>query len=160
DGSVVVKQKTDGMLPELDRFVSSTSAGSWLAKLIEQSGVPTTPATLIVTSIGASLGLAFINAVFVRQPIFLNVSVFFGGILPLAYVKNRRSKRLHVFEEQFPEALDLLSRALRAGHAFQTAMGMIADEMKPPIGPEFKKTFDQQNYGLPLRDALNELTER
>ncbi len=68
--------------------------------------------------------------------------------------------RLRKFEEQFPEALDLLSRAIRAGHAFQTAMGMVADELPDPIGPEFKKMFEQQNYGLPLRDALNLLPER
>jgi tight adherence protein B len=60
----------------------------------------------------------------------------------------------------FPEALDLLSRAIRAGHAFQTAMGMVADELPEPVGPEFKKTFDQQNYGLPLREALNAMAER
>ena len=59
-----------------------------------------------------------------------------------------------------PEALDLLSRALRAGHAFQTAMGMVADEMRAPVGPEFKRMFDQQNFGLPLREAMTELTER
>jgi tight adherence protein B len=53
-----------------------------------------------------------------------------------------------------------MSRAIRAGHAFQTAMGMVADELPEPIGPEFKKTFDQQNFGLPLRDALNGLAER
>src|SRR6185295_14337451 len=64
------------------------------------------------------------------------------------------------FEELFPEALDLLSRALRAGHAFQTALGMVADEVKAPVGPEFKKTFEQQNYGLPLRDALDQMAER
>jgi tight adherence protein B len=64
------------------------------------------------------------------------------------------------FEEQVPEALDLLSRALRAGHAFQTAMGMVGDDLKEPVGPEFKRTFDQQNYGLPLREALHQLTER
>ncbi len=67
---------------------------------------------------------------------------------------------MNAFEEQFPEALDLLSRALRAGHAFQTAMGMVGDELKEPVGPEFKKTFDQQNYGLPLRDALIQMSER
>ena len=69
-------------------------------------------------------------------------------------------RRLKRFEEQFPEALDLLSRAIRAGHAFQTALGMVADELPDPVGPEFKKTFDQQNFGLPLRDALNELAAR
>ena len=73
---------------------------------------------------------------------------------------NRRTRRLKRFEEQFPEALDLLSRAIRAGHAFQTAMGMVADELTEPVGPEFKKTFDQQNFGLPLRDALNEMAAR
>jgi tight adherence protein B len=64
------------------------------------------------------------------------------------------------FEEQFPEALDLLSRAIRAGHAFQTAMGMCADELPAPVGAEFKKSFDQQNFGLPLKDTLHEMTER
>ena len=67
---------------------------------------------------------------------------------------------MKAFEEQFPEALDLLARALRAGHAFQTALGMGADELKEPVGPEFRKTFDQQNYGLPLREALTQLSER
>jgi tight adherence protein B len=67
---------------------------------------------------------------------------------------------LRRFEEQFPEALDLLSRALRAGHAFTTAMSMVADEAPDPIGPEFKKSFDEQNFGLPLKDALNNLSER
>jgi tight adherence protein B len=60
----------------------------------------------------------------------------------------------------FPEALDLLSRAVKAGHAFQTAMNMAAEELPDPVGPEFRKTFDQQNFGLPLRDALNAMSER
>ena len=67
---------------------------------------------------------------------------------------HKRTRALKRFEEQFPEALDLLSRAIRAGHALQTALGMVADEMPEPVGPEFRKTFDQQNFGLPLRDAL------
>jgi tight adherence protein B len=83
-----------------------------------------------------------------------------GAIMPTLWLLNRRSARLKRFEEQFPEALDLLSRAIRAGHAFQTSMGMVADELPEPVGPEFKKAFDQQNFGLPLREALNELSER
>jgi tight adherence protein B len=72
----------------------------------------------------------------------------------------RRSARIKKFEEQFPEALDLLSRALRAGHAFQTSLGMVADELTEPVGPEFKKTFDQQNFGLPLKECLFDLADR
>jgi tight adherence protein B len=82
------------------------------------------------------------------------------GVLPYGWLVHKRTARRKKFEEMFPEALDLLSRAIRAGHAFQTAMGMVADELPEPVGPEFKKTFDQQNFGLPLREALNEMAER
>jgi tight adherence protein B len=82
------------------------------------------------------------------------------GTLPVLFLMQRRSARIKKFEEQFPEALDLLARALRAGHAFQTSLGMVADELHEPVGPEFRKTFDQQNFGLPLRDALFQLSER
>src|SRR2546422_52779 len=84
----------------------------------------------------------------------------FGVAVPGVWLVRRGTVGMRRFEEQFPEALALLSRAIRAGHAFQTAMGMVADELNAPVGPEFKKTFDQQNFGLPLRDALNELSER
>ena len=59
-----------------------------------------------------------------------------------------------------PEALDLIARALKAGHAFATGLKMVADEMEEPVGPEFRKTFDEQNFGLPLKDALENLTLR
>jgi len=75
-------------------------------------------------------------------------------------MRKKRDSRVRKFEEQFPEALDLLSRAIRAGHAFPTAMGMVAQEMGEPVGPEFKTMFDEQNFGLPLRDALNQLSDR
>jgi tight adherence protein B len=82
------------------------------------------------------------------------------GALPVLFLMQRRAARIKKFEEQFPEALDLLSRALRAGHAFQTSLGMVADEVAEPVGPEFKKTFDQQNFGLPLKECLFELADR
>jgi tight adherence protein B len=72
----------------------------------------------------------------------------------------KRGKRLRAFEEAFPEALDLISRALKAGHAFATGLKMVADEMHEPVGPEFRKTFDEQNFGLPLKDALDNLAHR
>ena len=64
------------------------------------------------------------------------------------------------FEEQFPEAIDLLARALRAGHALTTGLDMVAEELPQPIGPEFKLLYDQQNYGLPLPQALRNFAER
>ena len=105
-------------------------------------------------------GIGLLAALFVPQPLAAPLAAALGAFAPFAFLRYKRSARMKKFEEQFPEALDLLSRAIRAGHAFQTALGMVADEMPAPVGPEFKKTFDQQNFGLPLKDALNELAER
>jgi tight adherence protein B len=80
-------------------------------------------------------------------------------LLP-AIVRRKRTKRLDKFEEHFPEALDLLSRGIRAGHAFSAGMKMVADELPEPVGPEFRKAFEEQNYGLPLKESLNNLALR
>jgi tight adherence protein B len=111
-------------------------------------------------SLIAAAGAAFITYVLVPQPYAPVLAAAFAGFAPFAWLMHKRSSRLKRFEEQFPEALDLLSRAIRAGHALQTALGMAAEELPEPVGPEFKKTFDQQNFGLPLRDALNEMAVR
>ena len=72
----------------------------------------------------------------------------------------KATARMQKFEEQFPESLDLLARALRAGHAFTTGLSMVADEMPEPVGPEFRPIYDQQNYGMPLGDALKPFADR
>jgi tight adherence protein B len=83
-----------------------------------------------------------------------------GCCLLPAIVRHKRTKRLYKFEEHFPEALDLLSRGIRAGHAFSAGMKMVADELPEPVGPEFRKAFEEQNYGLPLKESLNNLATR
>jgi tight adherence protein B len=156
----LIKRARTGPLPMVDRMVSGTRAGGWLGKLIEQSGVHTTPSAVVVMSIVLGALLYLVASAFIRVP-FLPLAASAVGLAgPTLYLRFRRSQRRDRFEEQFPEALDLLARALRAGHAFQTAMGMVADDMKEPVGPEFKKTFDQQNYGLPLKDSLFQLADR
>jgi tight adherence protein B len=156
----LVMRPNAGPLPLLDRLVSGTSTGSWLSALIEQAGVRTTPSAIALISLAFAAFAGITTSLFVRQWFAAPVAAVIGSFLPLGFLMHRRTRRLRAFEEQFPEALDLLARALRAGHAFQTAMGMVADELKAPVGPEFKKTFDQQNFGLPLRDALHQMTER
>jgi tight adherence protein B len=158
--ATVVKTATAGPLPEIDRLIAKSSAGSGLAKLIERSGVPTTPSAIVLMSVLCALVSGLLTRMLLAPVFAAPVVAVLASALPTLFLVHRKGKRLKRFEEQFPEALDLLSRAIRAGHAFQTAMGMVADELPEPVGPEFKKTFDQQNYGLPLRDALNELSQR
>lgn len=82
------------------------------------------------------------------------------GAIPIANVLIKRRRRLRKFEENFPEAIDLLNRSIRAGHPFTTGIGMIATESPEPIAGEFRTTFEEQNFGLPLRDVLQNLSER
>jgi tight adherence protein B len=158
--SVLLNQKPAGALPIMDRLVGGTNTGSRLSTLIEQAGLTISPGTVVTMSLLAAVVLGLLTFLFFpRWPVALAVAAV-GACFPVLWLKYKRGKRMRHFEEQFPEALDLLSRAIRAGHAFQTAMGMVADELPAPVGVEFKKSFEQQNYGLPLKEALNDLAER
>jgi tight adherence protein B len=84
----------------------------------------------------------------------------FLGFIPLLVILYKRKKRFRRFEELFPEALELLTRAVKAGHSFNTGIEMIAEEMVEPLRGEFKITFDEQNFGLPLKQALFNMVDR
>jgi tight adherence protein B len=144
----------------IDRLVAQSGAGGRLLRLIDRSGVKTTPSAIVVASACLAITGAVIAAMMTPHAFVRPVAAVIGLVLPIAFLKYRAAKRMKRFEEQFPEALDLLARAIRAGHAFQTAMGMVADEMPDPVGPEFKTAFDQQNFGLPIKEALNQLADR
>ena len=156
----VVMSSVEGPLPGVDRLLSRSGLGFWMARLIAQSGVRTSPSAVLIISATAATVVGGAVWLFVPQPYAPAFAALVAGFAPFGWLLHRRSSRLKKFEEMFPEALDLLSRAIRAGHALQTALGMVADELKEPVGPEFKKTFEQQNFGLPLRDALNEMAAR
>jgi tight adherence protein B len=158
--SSIVHQTVKGPVPAIDRLLAGPHGQGALPRLIEQSGVHTSPSAIVLMCLGTAVMTGFVVLVFSRLPVFAMVGAALGSLLPIGWLKFKRTQRLKRFEEQFPEALDLLSRALRAGHAFQTAMGMVADELPAPVGEEFRKSFDQQNFGLPLKETLNQLAER
>lgn len=80
--------------------------------------------------------------------------------LPLWVVSFKANRRIRTFEEQFPEAIDLISRAMRAGHAFTTALSMVTEEAPQPVAGEFKRLYDEQNFGKPLPDAMRDFARR
>jgi tight adherence protein B len=159
-GFDLVKRQVNGAMPAIDRAVADTGAGNWIAKLIDQAGLKTGVSTVLLAAIGLGAVVAVSGALALRNPFGVLPGFLIGASVPFIVLLRKRSVRLHKFEEQFPEALDLLSRAIKAGHAFQTAMGMVAEEGAEPMGSEFRKTFEEQNYGLPLKDALNNLAIR
>jgi tight adherence protein B len=128
--------------------------------LIDQAGLKITVGTLLAGS--ATLGILVLYIV-VRAGLWMSLALgigFLAALVPVNIVKYKRTLRMRKFEEQFPEALDLLGRAMRAGHSFTTGIEMVGAEMPDPIGPEFRTLYDQQNYGMPLPDALKLFAER
>ena len=159
-GTQLVKEGIGGPLPAIDRFAGGTARGAAIVAWIEQSGVRISLSALLLMATGAGLLAGLIVATAIRMQVGWIVGGAVGFAAPFFFLKVKRTRRIRAFEEAFPEALDLMSRALKAGHAFVTGLKMVADEMPEPVGPEFRKTFDEQNFGLPLKDALGNLTVR
>ncbi len=159
-GKVIVKVRHEGPIPALDRFMAESSRGSALATWIGQSGMKASVSgvVLVALALAGLLGVVALKAT--RASVGFPVGAVVGLCVPFVVLKVKRGRRLRAFEEQFPEALDMIARALKAGHAFATGLKMAADELPDPVGPEFRKTFDEQNFGLPLKDSLDNLAVR
>ena len=156
----LVKVQHVGPLPGVDRFLGTTTRGSALGYWIEQSGLKVSLSGVLLIAFALAALFALVAGVVARSPMALPVGAAVGFAIPFVFLSFKRTRRMRAFEEQFPEGLDLIARALKAGHAFATGLKMVADEMSEPVGPEFRKTFDEQNFGLPLKDALDNLTLR
>ncbi len=158
--TLLVKVQHGGPLPAIDRMLGETTRGSALGRWIDQSGMKATISGVIVVAIAVGALLGVVAYMTIHMWWALPIAALLGFALPFVVLKFKRAKRMRTFEEQFPEGLDLISRALKAGHAFATGLKMVADEMPEPVGTEFRKTFDEQNFGLPMKDALDNLTFR
>ena len=159
-GVLLVRDELMSGVPALDRLLVQWAWAIRFRDFVLQAGIKTRPGKIILTGgVLACLGLFLAEFFHSRFPLAI---LAFGaaGAIPFVYVVVKRHQRLRRFEEHFPEALELLNRAIRAGHAFTTGLGMIASEAPEPIAGEFRTTFEEQNFGLPLRDALQHLTER
>jgi tight adherence protein B len=159
--SVSSEGKRLSEIPALDAALSRTKNLSGTAQgLIDRSGLRLTVGALF-------LGAACLAGISAEVTFLLRGGLVLGllvgaavGAAPFLFVRYKANKRTERFEELFPEALGLIVRALRAGHAFTTGLAMAAEEMEDPVGPEFKRLYDQQNFGMPLEDALRDLAER
>src|SRR4051794_30066480 len=144
----------DSALGQLGRLTAP------LQRDLTQAGLTFTVATLLL-----SAGCLSLVALLVVK--FLTFSTMLGigagvaaAFLPFIYVKHHKTWRLRKFEEQFPEAIDLIGRSLRAGHAFSTGLAMAAEEIPQPVGAEFKLLYDRQSFGMPLAEAMRDFAVR
>jgi len=147
-------------IPALNRILSEIPAISRLQLLLRQAGLQMGAPALLLGSLILALFGFLLGWMASLPALLLGLSALGAGTIPLLVVASKRRQRFSKFEELFPDALDLLARAVRAGHAFTTGFELIAAEMPEPLAGEFRTTYDQQNLGLPLREALQNLIER
>jgi tight adherence protein B len=160
-GGVITSATRLSAVPALEAWLKRHGAfTATLQQLIVEADIPMTVGaflslSLVMAGVGWTIG--FLVVKLVAAALLLAT---LGAFLPYVYVRMKRTKRLQVFEEQFPEAIDLIARSLRAGHAFTTGLGIAAEELPPPVGTEFKRVYDQQNFGMSLPDALRAMASR
>jgi tight adherence protein B len=156
----LVRDELYSTVPLLHRFLMHVAWTGPLRDFIAQAGMKTKPAKILLWSGVLGFG-AYVAAAQFLHMIFLGlVAGLLAASIPIGIVAIKRRKRLEKFGEMFPEALDLLGRAVRAGHAFATGLEMIANESPELLASEFRKAFEERNFGLPMRDALINLSER
>jgi tight adherence protein B len=156
----LIKKELLSGVPAFNKILLQFSHTSRLKKIISQADMKMKVGTFILLSLALSAIGVVVSNQFLRM---IPVNLVIGGFLafiPLMVVLYKKNKRFRKFEELFPEALDLLTRAVKAGHAFNTGIEMIADEMPEPIAKEFRITYDEQNFGLPLKQALFNMVDR
>ncbi|MEX0829457.1 MAG: type II secretion system F family protein [Nitrospirales bacterium] len=160
DAIGILRQRKLSDLPWLHDMLSTMTNLGGLEKILQQANSQMPLGVFLLLS--AVLGAAGMGiAAFKDYPLLVA-----GGLglvcmmLPLMKIKMQRKARFKEFERQLPEALDLMARALRAGHAFSVGMKMIGDEFSDPIGPEFSRTVEEISFGIDVPEAMNNLHER
>jgi tight adherence protein B len=160
DQNIVERPAGAAQRPPLDQLLSKGGFLRPLELAIERSGMTVGVSTLLALCAGfavvGAIGMARVSPnPLVAIPLGLCV-----GWLPYAWVRIQAKRRVSQFEEQFPEAIELIARALRAGHAFTTGLALVAEELPDPVGGEFRLVYDRQNFGMPVADALRLFAER
>jgi tight adherence protein B len=154
------EQKKLSAIPWLNHWLTSMNLASASSLYLYQAGVTQSIGTLLLISV---IGTAAAGcALYFRFGAPLPALLISLGFLPLPflYVRMKRGRRLSKLEQQLPEALGMMVSALRVGHSLIAAVGAVAQESVDPMGAEMRKCFDEQNYGIDLRTALQNLTER
>ncbi|TWU56592.1 Bacterial type II secretion system protein F domain protein [Rubripirellula tenax] len=131
-----------------------------ISDYLEQADIPLTPAKFGFICVGCFAGGVVLCAL---SPVPVLLAPIIGALfmgLPIGWLMMKRKKRLSRFGNQMPEALELLSRSLRAGHSLNAGFGLVASEMEAPLSTEFGRCFEEQNLGIPLEEAIDDMAKR
>lgn len=156
----LARQELLSEIPWMNRTLVKLEISSRIKRMIDQADSQITVMRLVLFSLTAGV-LAFL-AVSMLSASYLLMGLFgvIAAVLPFGHIAMKRKKRLKRFLQLLPDALDLMARGLSAGHAFTEALQMVGTEMPEPIATEFRKTYEEQNLGLSLKLALENMVQR
>ena len=157
---ILARNELMSEIPWVNRSLVRMQAALQLKRMLDQADLHITPLRLVMFSFMAGMLAALAVSVISVSILLMIVCGVMAAALPFVHVWWKRKKRFDAFLEHLPDALDLMSRALSAGHAFSEALHMVSAEMPDPIASEFRKTYEEQNLGLSLKLALENLTQR
>lgn len=158
--SLLVKERLFSQVPRLVQLLLRIPRAHQVDRLILQGGLDWSVSQLVLLSLALGLTMVFLGQVLLWGLAPTLILSGLVGSLPSLFVGWRRRQRLQRFEKQLPEALDLIVRALRAGHSFPSALQMVGEELPDPMGREFSIVHDEVNFGVAFQQALTNLTER
>ena len=145
----LLKQRMLSEVPAIERALLQMAQAQTLDRFILQAGLDWTVSRLLLSCAAFAAVACLLMLYGLHQAFWMaGLAGAAAGAVPLLYVSHRRSGRLSKFERQLPEALDLITRALRAGHAFSSALQMVGEEMAEPIAGEFRTVHDEVNFGV------------
>lgn len=157
---VLARNELMSEVPWLNRSLVRLQVALHLKKMLDQADLHITPSRLLMFSVMAGMLAALAASVITVSILIMFGAGLMAAAVPFVHVWWARKKRFDKFLEHLPDALDLMSRALSAGHAFAESLHMVSTEMPEPIATEFRKTYEEQNLGLSLKLALENLTQR
>jgi tight adherence protein B len=160
DELTLVRDEQLSAIPVLDAILRRSERVSAIQKMLQQAGLAFRAGNFLAVCAASAVACAILAYAFGKRMEFAWIALLVGFLGPYAYASIQRTRRFEKFEELFPEAIDTLARAVRAGHAFTTALEMITNEVSEPVAGEFRQLYEEQKFGMPVRDALMNLTER
>ncbi len=160
DGISLLREDMSSELPFLERLFLRLPLLGEMELYMQQAGVDLRPGVLGMLSVVFALGGYLLTFLIGMSIVVCATVAVLAGTGPFLYVGYKRRRRFHRFEELFPDAMDMLARAVRTGYAVSSAFELIADEMPEPMNQELRVLYEQQNLGLPLREALDNLAIR
>lgn len=159
-GTTILKHEPLSSVPLVNDILQHVPGAPKLRLFISQAGMTWTVGTVIFGSLLAFFLVAWIGSLLTSVFLFAFAVGLIAGALPYGYLYAKRMIRFKRFEQLLPETVDLMSRALKAGHSVTAAIEMVSQEIAEPVASEFKIVFEEQNLGLPMREAMLNLGER